>query len=246
MFRRLFTSSASDSFSHTSELLPIRNQNVENVERLQSLPAERVCFICLDDNHLDEDKLVSSCTRCHAMVHQSCWSNWRSSQASNARRSRVSGIWSASDPFLCSICKSGAARLEREIVSSRWLESFVDVNRSAYAVSRNTSGLFRALSIPRTRSESEDESEDDVSDLITVRSLVGPNPFRDFPLLVVLFLTVVFTMFAQIVVWRVYGIDTQFLVLSLTVSFCVMSGIIASLVLYRYQENKYNNFFTVV
>jgi hypothetical protein len=220
---------------------------MEGPQRMPSLPVERVCFICLDDNHAEDDRLLPSCTRCCAMVHQSCWANWRISQSSHARRSRVSGIWSASDPFLCSICKSGAARLEREIVSSRWLESFIDVNRSSYSHNRNSSGLFLALSRARNRDDMEEETDDDeIGDYFSITpmsSASGLFSTQSFPFLA-LFVSIL-CIFAQIVVWKVFDLDNQLLVLSLTVTICSTVGLVSSAVLFEYQRKKYNNFMTV-
>jgi hypothetical protein len=221
---------------------------VEGPQRMQSLPIERVCFICLDDNHAEDDRLLPSCTRCCAMVHQSCWSNWRLSQSSHARRSRVSGIWSGSDPFLCSICKSGAARLEREIVSSRWLESFIDVNRSAYSYNRNSSGLFLALSRARNREDEDEETEndDEIGDFFSISPFSFSSSLFTTQSLPVLALFVsILSIFAQVVIWKVFDLDTQLLVLSLTVTVCSTIGTVASAVLFEYQRKKYNNFITV-
>ena len=248
MFTRLLGPRRSAS-ANSERGIPGTNQipreMMEGPVRMPSLPIERVCFICLDDNNPADDKLLPCCTRCCAMVHQSCWVNWRRSQSSHARRSRVSGMWSTSDPFMCSICKSGAARLEDEIVSSRWLETFMDVNRSSYMQNANSSGLFLALTRPRSDSDSEDDEEDDVGDIFSLLTAEqdGQKKVLSLPVLV-LMITCLF-MFGQVVVWRVMDIDSQFLVFALTLTICSAVGVVAGILLYTYQRRKYSNFMTV-
>jgi hypothetical protein len=217
----------------------------EGPSRALSLPPERVCFICLDDSNADEDRLLPCCTRCCARVHQSCWMNWRSSQTSHARRARVSGIWSGPDPFMCSICKSGAARLENEIVSSRWLESFINVNRSAYTNNHSISGLFLALSRPPSDSDNEEDGEDDIHDVFSLLRTErdGRKRLRTLPFVAII--STVFFIFGQVVVWRVMDIDSQFLVFSVTMTVCSALGVFSSICLHRYQQIKYNNLSTV-
>jgi hypothetical protein len=127
-----------------------------------SLPTERMCFICLDGTESDSDPLVPCCTRCYAVSHDKCWADWRSSQAGHARRLRLAGNRITADPFLCSICKSGSARVGGERVTIRWLESFANFGRSASAHQvRFATGLFSALTNARneTRTSSSDEED---------------------------------------------------------------------------------------
>ena len=88
----------------------------------------RACFICLED----EGELVSCCSRCFGVAHRRCWREWRGSQRSAAGRSRAAGI-GFRDPFLCSICKSGKARIHDETVSRDWMETVI-----AAALSRSS------------------------------------------------------------------------------------------------------------
>ena len=241
--RRSTTNEPLGTVNHGGSDFP--QEMTEGPSRTLSLPPERVCFICLDDNNADEDRLLPCCTRCCARVHQSCWMNWRSSQTSHARRARVSGIWSGSDPFMCSICKSGAARLEDEIVSSRWLESFSNVNRSGYTNNRNSSGLFLALSRPPSDSDNEEDGDDDIHDVFSLLRTErhGRKRIRTLPF--VALIVTIFFIFGQVVVWRVMDIDSQFLVFSVTITICSALGVFSSICLHKYQQIKYNNFSTV-
>ena len=249
MFRSLLGRSRSSNnlpLIRSSLSSDIAHELVEGPMRMPSVPMERVCFICLDDNNAENDRLLPCCTRCCAMVHQSCWLNWRTSQSSQARRSRVSGIWSGSDPFMCSICKSGAARLEGEIVSSRWLESFMNVNRSSHTYNRNHSGLFLALTRSRTDSDiDEEEGEDDIGDVLSLFTTGRDGRRKIRTPAVIAFVVTLLFIFGQVVVWRVMNIDSQFLVFSLTVTICSSVGVLSSLALYYYQRKKYQTFITV-
>jgi hypothetical protein len=88
---------------------------------MQSLLLEhpRACFICLED----DDELVSCCTRCYGVAHARCWREWRANQRTSALRTRQSGNGRVRDPFLCSICKTGRARLEGESLHREWMET---------------------------------------------------------------------------------------------------------------------------
>ena len=125
-----------------------------------NVPNERLCFICLDgtDDRSDvESSLVPCCSRCFAVTHPRCWKEWRRSQANYARRNRVAGNQINSDPFVCSICKSGSSRVTGELVSVRWLEAFASFSSSARNRVRVASGLFSALT--GARQESHDEGD---------------------------------------------------------------------------------------
>jgi len=92
---------------------------------MQTLPllsppgSERACFICLED----DGDLVSCCSQCYGVTHVRCWRECRSSQRTNAIRTRMTGGSSnVRDPFLCSICKTGRARVQGETVTREWME----------------------------------------------------------------------------------------------------------------------------
>jgi hypothetical protein len=78
----------------------------------------RCCFICLDD----EGELISCCSRCYGVSHSRCWKEWRNSQRNSASRRRPGSSIRLADPFLCSICKTGRARLIGETVTRDWIE----------------------------------------------------------------------------------------------------------------------------
>lgn len=134
---------------------------------------EGICFICLDgteDLSSPDIRLVSCCSQCYAVTHIRCWKEWRLSQAAHARRVRVAGNRIGTDPFLCSICKSGAARLRGEWVSLRWLHSFANFGDDRGPRVRFASGLFAALTGAReenpTRPQDDEETDDDFLDYI--------------------------------------------------------------------------------
>ena len=91
---------------------------------MQTLPllappgSERACFICLED----DGDLVSCCSQCFGVVHIRCWRECRSSQRSNAIRSRMTAQGGVRDPFMCSICKTGRSRVPGETVTREWME----------------------------------------------------------------------------------------------------------------------------
>lgn len=88
----------------------------------------------------------------------------------HARRARVAGNRVGTDPFLCSICKSGAARVRGEWVTLKWLHSFVNFGEDRGPRVRFASGLFTALSGAReengTGQQDNDEGEDDFFEYI--------------------------------------------------------------------------------
>ncbi len=143
----------------------------------ESIPVEKACFICLDGSETEDDLLVSCCTRCFAMCHGRCWTEWRTSQGNHARRVRLAGNRVSADPFLCSICKTGSARVCGERVTVRWLESFANFARSTTSHQvRFASGLFSALSgardegrtrgSPVAPADEENTEEDDFFDFM--------------------------------------------------------------------------------
>ena len=92
---------------------------------MQTLPllapppgSDRACFICLED----DGELASCCSQCFGVAHARCWRECRASQRSNAIRSRMTGAGTVRDPFLCSICKTGRARVAGESVTREWME----------------------------------------------------------------------------------------------------------------------------
>ena len=158
-----------------------RRSSQENVQRswpdggfdghahahLHNVPHERICFICLDgtdDADEVESSLVPCCSRCFAVTHPRCWKEWRRSQASHARRIRIAGNQVNSDPFVCSICKSGSSRVSGERVSVRWLEAFASFSSAARNRVRVASGLFSALTGARQESREEGDFAGDEED----------------------------------------------------------------------------------
>jgi hypothetical protein len=161
--------------------------------------SERLCFICLDGSSSEpSNHLLACCTRCFAAAHSHCWSSWRMSQANHARRLRISGTQINVDPFICSICKSGSARISGERVSRRWLEAFAFFGSLSNRTARLTTGLFSALSGSRneqsvpsdTFQSTEEDSEGDFLDFLEdadaerwvlltggVRRFIGINVF---------------------------------------------------------------------
>ena len=96
---------------------------------MQQLPLlGRTCFICLEE----DEQLHSCCTQCFGVAHSRCWRDWRTNQRLSALRLQRQG--GGRDPFLCSICKTGRARLAGESVSREWLEVVL------HAVVRGRSG----------------------------------------------------------------------------------------------------------
>eukprot|EP00922_Rhytidocystis_sp_ex-Travisia-forbesii_P018975 GHVS01028176.1.p1 GENE.GHVS01028176.1~~GHVS01028176.1.p1 ORF type:complete len:367 (-),score=45.83 GHVS01028176.1:118-1218(-) len=64
------------------------------------------CFICLEDG--GSKCLVPCCSQCYAVVHKTCWRDWRLSQRLASIRSRLLGQ-NLPNPLTCSICRTGAA-----------------------------------------------------------------------------------------------------------------------------------------
>lgn len=98
---------------------------MEMQQLLLSEESTRACFICLEEAE-EENALVSCCTRCYGVAHARCWREWRANQRSVAlrlRQSGGSGSFSSRDPFVCTICKTGRARLVGEVVNREWIET---------------------------------------------------------------------------------------------------------------------------
>ncbi|CAG9472470.1 conserved Plasmodium protein, unknown function [Plasmodium vivax] len=74
--------------------------------------AELFCFICLEEN-LENCYLISCCSVCTACVHKRCWYSWRKTQKLSSLRSKILGL-NKLDPLLCTICKTGTAKIEDE------------------------------------------------------------------------------------------------------------------------------------
>ncbi|SBS98576.1 conserved Plasmodium protein, unknown function [Plasmodium ovale] len=73
---------------------------------------ELFCFICLEKN-LENSHLLSCCSLCTACVHKKCWYSWRKTQKLSSLRSKLLGL-NKLDPLLCTICKTGTAKIEEE------------------------------------------------------------------------------------------------------------------------------------
>jgi hypothetical protein len=159
----------------------VRGQDIEgaprtfsshkSLESFNDRRTERLCFICLDGSEDSGDLLVSCCTRCYAVSHQGCWNEWRISQSHHAIRVRNAGNRVHSDPFICSICKSGSARVNGEKVTVRWLETFAQFSNYRSHSVRFATGLFSALSGARDESQRRDSAvdesdEEDVAEFI--------------------------------------------------------------------------------
>ena len=77
---------------------------------------EKACFLCLESDQPD-DPLIACCSRCHARTHQSCWAEWRYNQRIASLRARLLGErGSGNSQLLCTICKTGQARIAAESV----------------------------------------------------------------------------------------------------------------------------------
>ncbi|SBS91254.1 conserved Plasmodium protein, unknown function [Plasmodium malariae] len=74
--------------------------------------AELFCFICLEKK-LENSLLLSCCSLCTACVHKKCWFSWRKTQKLSSLRSKLLGL-NKLDPLLCTICKTGTAKIEEE------------------------------------------------------------------------------------------------------------------------------------
>jgi len=104
------------STESSGSVVGLRPESIELATLPRSTPApvspvddmERACFICLEQDG-PEGELVSCCSTCYAVVHASCWQDWRTNQRAVAMRSRLLGQNPAANPFLCTICKSGTA-----------------------------------------------------------------------------------------------------------------------------------------
>ncbi|KEG03889.1 conserved Plasmodium protein, unknown function [Plasmodium vinckei vinckei] len=81
---------------------------------------EFLCFICLEKNSKDF-VLYPCCSLCSAVVHKKCWYKLRKTQKLNSLRSKLLGL-NKSDPILCSICKTGVAKIEEEGDDFKWAQ----------------------------------------------------------------------------------------------------------------------------
>jgi hypothetical protein len=142
-------------------IAPSVEAGIEALMSSRRRPIDRMCFICLDSGENDPtDKLIGCCTCCFAVAHARCWADWRVAQATHARSSRMNGSRLNADPFICSICKSGEARVHGERVTIRWLESFARFTSSVSHSVRVASGLFSALTGARNENTSLDRGPD--------------------------------------------------------------------------------------
>ena len=228
--------------------------NAVELIRSQSIPQERLCFICLDGSETAGDggsKLVSCCSRCYAVTHPLCWTEWRGSQAHHARRSRLAGTRVNSDPFLCSICKSGSARIEGERVSVRWLEAFANfATQSGSHQVRFASGLFSALTGARDEArggrvriaDADDEDDDDEEDFLDFMeaeheandpSFFCGNSRKFFVLnLLMILLFIIFDM----VLDQLGIVETSYIVMASVLTAIAYIVVLSSYVMIRYQR----------
>ncbi|VWU48614.1 conserved protein, unknown function [Hepatocystis sp. ex Piliocolobus tephrosceles] len=89
-------------------------KEINNIEDKNEL----FCFICLE-NDLENGALVSCCSLCTGRVHVKCWYNLREIQKLSSLRSKLLGL-NKIDPLICSICKTGKARIKHE-KDMKWL-----------------------------------------------------------------------------------------------------------------------------
>ena len=164
-----------------------------------------------------------------------------------ARRSRLAGNRVNADPFLCSICKSGSARIEGEQVSVRWLEAFANfANASGHQV-RFASGLFSALTGARDESRwrgsptaSEDEDEHQEQDFLDfVESDAGGSTLlcgnsRKF--LAINLLLLLGLLIFDMVLDEAGIFETSYIVMFTIMVLLVYSASVASYVFIKYQR----------
>ncbi|CAD7954262.1 unnamed protein product [Amoebophrya sp. A120] len=90
------------------------------------------CFLCLEgDGENPRDKLLPCCTRCNAMTHARCWQEYRYNQRIASLRCRMLRVSLPRSQMLCTICKTGNAKISREedAVLKSWMwcgESRID------------------------------------------------------------------------------------------------------------------------
>ena len=219
---------------------------VKNSLSLGGMPLERVCFICLDTSNNHESielRLVGCCSQCYAVSHIRCWKEWRVSQATHARRSRVAGNRVGTDPFLCSICKSGAARLRGEWVSLRWLHSFANFGDDRGPRVRFASGLFAALTgareEARSRPEIEEESDDDFLEYIENQSENDRVSFLcgDTRKFILVFIAMVTALAGSLVTLNQWGVlHSSFSLMTSVVILLGIVGVLTTYVLVRYNR----------
>ncbi|KAF4752738.1 hypothetical protein FOZ62_026102, partial [Perkinsus olseni] len=101
--------------------------------------------------------LVSCCDRCYAHVHRGCWAEWRQNQRMTALRSRLTGLRpSGTDPFLCSICKTGQACVDGESHDVAWLAAVTGTRSS-----RGRQSPWEVLGSFGARSDNSSDSDED-------------------------------------------------------------------------------------
>ncbi|CAD2105736.1 conserved Plasmodium protein, unknown function [Plasmodium vinckei brucechwatti] len=91
------------------DIKPILHRKDINLEDEKT---EFLCFICLEKN-LKDFVLYPCCSLCSAVVHKKCWYKLRRTQKLSSLRSKLLGL-NKLDPILCSICKTGVAKIEEE------------------------------------------------------------------------------------------------------------------------------------
>lgn len=210
---------------------------------LHQRSTERLCFICLDGSEADEaNNLVQCCTRCFTVAHTRCWREWRCSQASHARRARLSGNRVRMDPFICSICKSGSARLSGERVTVRWLESFANFATHTGHSIRFASGLFSALSGARNERAPDEETDSDTGeDFLEFIEEGGVNNMtlllgnvRRFFLVNII---VIFCLILSVVICNDFGlIETSFMVMSSIIAILAYVILVTTYIFLRYER----------
>lgn len=228
-------------------LVPSLSTTVDSTLSSRRRPIERMCFICLDSGEADpQDKLIGCCTCCFAVAHSKCWADWRVAQASHARTARVSGSRLNADPFICSICKSGVARVQGERVTIRWLESFARFRSSLAHPVRIASGLFAALTGARREGMSSERAQDldyidDETDFFDSLEDGGVDELtllienvRVFVLVNVLFLSTLSITIILLV--RFSSLDTSSIVMATILVLFVYIASIATFFLLRFQS----------
>ncbi|SCN63529.1 conserved Plasmodium protein, unknown function [Plasmodium chabaudi adami] len=91
------------------DIKPVLHRKDINLEDERT---EFLCFICLEKN-LKDFVLYPCCSLCSAVVHKKCWYKLRKTQKLSSLRSKLLGL-NKLDPILCSICKTGVAKIEEE------------------------------------------------------------------------------------------------------------------------------------
>lgn len=101
--------------------------NTNNPNNNDEGDLERTCFICLADDENSDAGLVRCCTQCYTQVHAKCWKDWRNNQRITILRSHLLGLRVPRNQLLCSICKTGQAKVPEEDTSElEWLDRHND------------------------------------------------------------------------------------------------------------------------